>query len=114
VPQISSTELNRADDENDLRFVAMTNEERFIASCESVGEADVRQKLNADRYSGQKVIWANDWLEQVEGAKSDATKAEERSSGLRMAAGTDRHFHFGVSIFLFVVLLGAALYFMAR
>ena len=93
----------------------MTNEERFIASCETVGEADVRQKLNADRYSGQKVIWANEWLEQVEDAKSDATKAEERSSGLRIAAGTHRHFGFGVSIFLFVLLLAsAALFLMSR
>jgi len=91
----------------------MTNEERFIASCESVGEADVRQKLNADRFSGSKAAWASGWLEQVECAKSDATKAEERSSGLRMSAGTDRHFAFRVSILLFVLLLAtAALYLM--
>jgi hypothetical protein len=93
----------------------MTNEERFIASCESVGEADVRQKLNAARFSGSKAAWASDWLEQVESAKSDATKAEERSSGLRMTARTDRHFAFGVSILLFVSLLaGAALFLVFR
>jgi hypothetical protein len=90
----------------------MTNEERFIASCESVGEADVRQKLNADRFSSQKTLWATDWLEQVESAKSDATKAEERSSGLRMAAGTNRHFGFGVSAVLFVLLAASAVLFL--
>ena len=93
----------------------MTNEERFIASCESVGEADVRQKLNAKRFSGQKAVWAGDWLELVESAKSDATKAEERSSGLRLAARNDRHSAFGVSTVLLVLLLaGAALLLMMR
>jgi len=93
----------------------MTNEERFIASCESVGEADVRQKLNADRFSGRKILWASDWLEQVESAKSDATKAEERSSGLRIAAGTDRHFSSTLSAILFLLLLcGAAWFLMVR
>lgn len=90
----------------------MTNEERFIASCESVGEADVRQKLNADRYSGRKAVWATGWLEQVESAKSDATKAEERSMGLRMTAGTDRHFARGVLMLLFVLLLASAALFL--
>ena len=95
--------------------MAMTNEERFIASCENAGEADVRQKLNADRYGGSKAVWASDWLEQVESAKSDATKAEERSRGLRVTSGTDRHFAFGVSILLFVLLLaGAALFLVFR
>ncbi|MFL6721982.1 MAG: hypothetical protein ACJ8FT_09310 [Sphingomonas sp.] len=93
----------------------MTNEERFIASCESVGEADVRQKLNANRFSGQKAVWAGGWLELVESAKSDATKAEERSSGLRIAARTHRHSSFGVStLLLFVLLAGAALFLMIR
>ena len=93
----------------------MTNEERFIASCESMGEADVRQKLNADRYGGSKAVWASDWLEQVESAKSEATKAEERSSRVRMAAGANRHFRFGVSTVLFVTLLAtAALFLMSR
>jgi hypothetical protein len=102
-------------EQSDLRRMAMTNEERFIASCESVGEADVRQKLNADRFGGSKAAWASDWLERVESAKSDATKAEERSSRVRMAAGANRHFRFGVSTVLFVALLAmAALFLMSR
>jgi hypothetical protein len=102
-------------EQSDLRRMAMTNEERFIVSCESMGEADVRQKLNADRYGGSKAVWASDWLEQVESAKSDATKAEETSSRLRIAAGANRHFGFGVSTLLFVTLLAiAALFLMSR
>jgi hypothetical protein len=93
----------------------MTNEERFIASCESVGEADVRQKFNADRFSGRKAVWASDWLDQVESAKSDVTKAEERSIGLRITAGRNRHFAFGLSTLLCVLLVaGAALFIMSR
>lgn len=95
--------------------MAMTNQERFIASCESVGEADVRQKLNADRYGGSKAAWASDWLEAVESAKSDATKAEERSSRLRMAAGADRHIGFGVWTLVLVVLMATtALFLVSR
>jgi hypothetical protein len=60
----------------------MTNEERFIESCSSVGEAEVRARLSAGRYSAGKAGWAAAWLDQVEGAKSDATKAEERRSRL--------------------------------
>ena len=60
-----------------------TNEERFVASCQNVGEADVRQKLSAGRFSERRAKWASDWLEQLENSKSDATKAEERSSRLR-------------------------------
>jgi hypothetical protein len=63
----------------------MTNEERFIGSCNSVGEAEVRARLNADRYSAGKALWAAAWLERVEGAKSDATKAEERRTHLPQA-----------------------------
>ena len=62
---------------------AMTNEERFIASCERVGEADVWDKLSAGRYSERKTMWASSWLDKVGSGKSDATKAEERSSPLR-------------------------------
>src|SRR4051794_19986330 len=106
---------NHEHEQDSPMSVAMTNEERFIASCESVGEADVRQKLNADRFSGSKAAWASDWLERVESAKSDATKAEERSSGLRMAAGANRHSAFGVSTVLFVLLLASvALFLMFR
>ena len=64
----------------------MTNEQRFIASCESVGEAYVRQKLSGGRYSEPKIAWANSWLEQVESSKSEATKAEEK--GRHLARGT--------------------------
>ena len=60
----------------------MTNEERFMAGCQAVGEADVRQKLNAGRYSAVKSTWASSWLEQVDGAKSDAAKSEENNSPL--------------------------------
>ena len=63
--------------------VAMTNEERFIASCEKVGEADVRDKLSAGRYSERKTMWASSWLDKVGSGKIDATKAEERSGPLR-------------------------------
>src|SRR5437764_7105899 len=95
--------------------LAMTNEERFIASCEKVSEAEVRDKLSTGRYSERKAEWASDWLEQVESAKSDATKAEERSSRLRMAAGTNRHFGIAVSALLLVILLAsAALFLMTR
>jgi hypothetical protein len=90
----------------------MTNEERFIASCVSAGETDVRQKLNADRYSEQKAVWAGDWLEQVESAKSDATKAEETSSRLRMTASPRRHFAFAVSAFLLVLLIASVMLFL--
>ena len=64
----------------------MTNEDRFIASCANVGEADVRQKLNAGRYSERRAQWAANWLEQIDSGKSDATRAEETSSRLRKAA----------------------------
>jgi hypothetical protein len=91
----------------------MTNQERFIASCESVGEADVRQKLSANRFSGQKAVWAGDWLELVESAKSDSAKAEE-SSVLRVPARNDRHYAFAVSTLFLLLLAGAALFLMLR
>jgi hypothetical protein len=61
----------------------MTNEERFIGSCNSVGEAEVRARLNADRYSVGKAVWAAAWLDQVEGAKSDATKPRSEAAACR-------------------------------
>ena len=64
------------------KVVAMTNEQRFIASCESVGDAYVRQKLSGGRYSESKTAWANNWLEQVDSGKSDATRAEEKGRRL--------------------------------
>jgi hypothetical protein len=57
----------------------MTNEERFLASCVNVGEAAVRQKLSNDRYAGRRASWAQEWLNQIDNGKSEATKAEERS-----------------------------------
>jgi hypothetical protein len=90
----------------------MTNEERFIVSCESVGETDVRQKLNAARYSGPKAVWASEWLEQVESAKSDATKAEERSSRLGVTSKRNRHFASGVSSLLLVLLIVSVVLFL--
>jgi hypothetical protein len=84
----------------------MTNEERFIASCEGAGEADVRQKLSADRYSGRKAVWASSWLEQMESGKSDATKAEERSSRLPRAR-LSRYFALAVSALLVVLLFAS-------
>jgi hypothetical protein len=87
-------------------MAAMTNEERFIASCRSVGEADVRQKLITNRYGGQRAVWASSWLEQLESGKSDATKAEEKSSRL-LSAAPDRRFIPAVSVLLFVLLLAS-------
>lgn len=69
----------------------MTNEERFIASCVTAGEADVRQKLSAGRYSERRAEWATGWLEQADSGKSDATKAAEKSSRLRASAEPDRY-----------------------
>ena len=68
--------------------LAMTNEERFIASCEKVTEAEVRDKLDTGRYSERKAEWASNWLDKVESGKSDATKAEEGSRLLSKSAGT--------------------------
>jgi hypothetical protein len=84
----------------------MTNEERFIASCESVGETEVRQKLNANRYVGRRAQWASGWLEQVENGKSDATKAEERNSPSR-SAGSKPYFAYAVAAVLVVLLLAS-------
>jgi hypothetical protein len=77
---------------NSIKGVAMTNEERFIASCEEVGEADVRDKLSTGRYGERKTVWAGSWLEKVESGKSDATRAEERSSLLRNSTTANRYF----------------------
>jgi hypothetical protein len=85
--------------------LAMTNEERFIASCEKVSEADVRDKLSSGRYSERKAEWASSWLEKVESGKSDATKAEERSSHLPNSARSKMYFIYVVSAILMVLLL---------
>ena len=86
----------------------MTNEERFIASCQSLGEANVRQKLNADGYGGQRAVWASSWLDQVESGKSDATKAEERSAGVGNPASARTYFVYAVSAILMILLLAGA------
>ena len=91
--------------------MAMTNEERFIVSCQSVGEADVRQRLNADRYSGRKAEWASSWLEQMESGKTDATKAEERSSRLPNPK-LSRHFPSAVLALLFALLFAGVVVFL--
>ena len=88
----------------------MTNEERFIASCQTAGEADVRQKLNADRYGGLKAAWASSWLEQVEGAKSDATKAEERNSRLAKPTPNRRLASIVFALLLAFLLAGVFLF----
>lgn len=57
----------------------MTNEERFVASCTSQGEAYVRANLSAGRFSERKSLWASNWLDQLESCKSDAARVEDRS-----------------------------------
>jgi hypothetical protein len=89
----------------------MTNEQRFVASCQSMGEADVRQKLGADRYSTQKAIWASNWLEQVESGKSDATKAEESARSL-LHARPNRHLALIIAALLFALLLASVTLFL--
>jgi hypothetical protein len=87
--------------------VALTNEERFVASCEEVGEADVRSKLSAGRYSERKAVWASDWLEKVESGKSDATRAEERSIRLPSSTKGGPYFIYASAIFIVLLLAGA-------
>jgi hypothetical protein len=88
--------------------LAMTNEERFIASCEKVSEAEVRDRLSTGRYSERKAEWASNWLEKVESGKSDATKAEERSRRAGNPANARTYFVYAVSAILIVLLLAGA------
>jgi hypothetical protein len=88
----------------------MTNEDRFIASCASVGEADVRQKLSAGRYSERRAMWATAWLDQVDSGKSDATRAEE-TSRLRKSIGPRGSSAATVWALLVVLLLAGAVLF---
>lgn len=88
--------------------LALTNEERFIASCEKVSEAEIRNKLSTGRYSERKAEWASSWLEKVENGKSDATKAEERSARAGNPAGARTYFVYAVSAILIVLLLAGA------
>jgi len=88
--------------------LAMTNEERFIASCEKVSEAEVRNKLSTGRYSERKAEWASSWLEKVESGKSDATKAEERSARIGKPASARTYFVYAASAIVVVLLLAGA------
>src|SRR5881628_1559357 len=88
--------------------LAMTNEERFIASCEKVSEAEIRDKLSTGRYSQRKAEWASNWLDKVESGKSDATKAEERSSLLSKRGSAATYFVYAVAAILIVLLLAGA------
>ena len=88
--------------------LAMTNEERFIASCETVSEAEIRDKLSTGRYSERKAEWASNWLDKVESGKSDATKAEERSARLGDPARARTYLVYAVSAILIVLLLAGA------
>lgn len=87
----------------------MTNEERFIASCESAGEAYVRQKLGAGRYSERKAMWASDWLEMVESGKSEATKSAERSSRLPKPAKPNRYLRLALLALVGGLLVASAI-----
>jgi hypothetical protein len=88
--------------------LAMTNEERFIASCEKVSEAEVRDKLSTGRYSERKAEWASNWLDKVESGKSDATRAEERSSLLSKSASATTYLVYAVCAIVIVLLLAGA------
>jgi hypothetical protein len=86
---------------------ALTNEERFIVSCQSVGEADVRQKLGAGRFSERRAEWASNWLEQMESGKSDATRAEEKTSRLPKSANPKRYAVSVISVLLLLLVGGS-------
>jgi hypothetical protein len=86
----------------------MTNEERFLASCEKVGETGVQQMLNAGRYEGRKAEWATNWLVSVDHGKTDVTRAEERSIVTRKLAGCHRNailFAIALAVLIGVLLL---------
>ena len=89
----------------------MTNEERFIASCRTVGEADVRQKLNAGRFSERRTIWANSWLEQIDSGKTDATRAAEKLSRAPRSSTHNRFLLPAIAAVAIVLLLAAVLHY---
>ena len=91
--------------------MAMTNEERFIASCRTVGEADVRQKLNAGRFSERRTIWASSWLEQIESGKTDATRAEEKLSRAPRSSTHNRFLLPAIAAVAIALLLAALLHY---
>jgi hypothetical protein len=88
---------------------ASTNEERFIASCKTVGEADVRQKLASGRYSERRAEWARAWLEQLDVGKSDATKAEELSMRLLKSQASSGHARPSILLLLLLAILAGGL-----
>jgi hypothetical protein len=93
----------------------MTNEERFIMSCQAVGEADVRAKLSANRYSEVKASWANNWLQRIDDDKSDITRAEERSSRLQDLSRTqNRSVTAKVALLIAALLAALAVFFLLR
>jgi hypothetical protein len=93
----------------------MTNEERFIVSCEAVGEADVRAKLSASRYSELKSSWASSWLQRIDNDKSDTTKAEERSSRLQDLSRTkNRSVTAKLALLIAVMVAALAGFFLLR
>ena len=89
---------------------AMSNEERFIAACSLEGEAGVRQKLAAGRYSEAKSGWAGGWLEEVESGKSEATKAQERIAGILSAKEPSRYVVAATILIVLVLLCGIAFF----
>ncbi|MEO6312876.1 MAG: hypothetical protein ABIO47_11505 [Sphingomicrobium sp.] len=86
----------------------MTNEERFIATCEREGEAGVRQKLNAGRFSERKTEWATSWLDQVDSGKSETTRAQERNVGLLNTNTRSRSAVTLVALLVLMLVVGAA------
>jgi hypothetical protein len=94
--------------------LALTNEERFVASCESAGEADVRQKLSAGRYVERKAEWASAWLDQLDSGKSDATRAAEQSSRLLKARNPTTFLRLALCSLVFGLLLAAAVFVFLR
>ena len=91
---------------------AMTNEERFVASCVREGEVCVRQKLSAGKYSERRTAWASNWLEQIESGKSEATKADEKSRANLKATQPNRLFVGATSALGLMLLLGGAIVFL--
>jgi hypothetical protein len=94
-----------------MMAVALTNEDRFVVSCEGEGEAGVRHKLGLGRYSGRKAVWASAWLDLVESGKSDATKAEESIVGPTQAKKLTRYLAVVASLLVFMLAVVAADFF---
>lgn len=94
--------------------MALTNQERFVAACQIEGGAGVRNKLNTGRYSEAKTIWASNWLEQVDGGKSDATRAQEGSTRLLNAKEPGRRLVAIISLMLVMVAVAAAVFLLMR